>query len=266
MRRAGLLALALLGPCAARPAAAQRQADEARLTIGVGLLHTSGGGQLWSVGRQPILDGAGTDTLSISRRLTSGLGFSFHGAYFPSTYYGIAGEVLVTRLGTGDDCRLRSAAATLYASDLCGSLQNNEASTSTASLSAGVMLRPGLRGTIQPFARAMGGILIAQKSFAATDGFVRTPDSVVAVAAVYRDEDVTTTSPYLSFGVGFAAGIAPGWQARVEVRDTWVRLPMITGATSRQGVEPTLGRRGHHLLSFVVSVDVVLERKRGRRY
>jgi hypothetical protein len=50
------------------------------------------------------------------------------------------------------------------------------------------------------------------------------------------------------------------------VRDSYLRLPGITGATARQGLTPRTALRGHHFLSFSVGLDIVLERKRGRRY
>lgn len=266
MRRAVSLLLPLLLPgLLALPTSAQRQADEARLTIGVGLLHASGGGSLWRVGQQPILGGGSPDTVAVERRLTSGLGLNFAAAYFPSRYYGFAGEIVVQRLGSADDCTLRSPSPTIYTEDLCGSLHNIEFSTGTAAFAAGLLLRPGLRGSVQPYGRAMLGFVVVQQSLALMEGLVRSPNGI-ASASVYRDEDATSTSPYVALGAGFAAGLGPGWQLRFEARDSWLRLPAVLGPTSRQGVEPRVGRRGHHLLSLTVSVDVVLERKRGRRY
>lgn len=259
-------ALAALILClGAAPLPAQARADEARLAIGVGLLHSRGGGDLWRVGQQPILGGGIPDTIGLTRRLTSGFGIAFQGAYFPSRFYGLAGELVVSRLGTADQCAIRSARFTTYTEDLCGSLQNIERSASTAAFGAGVVLRPGLRGNFQPYARGMAGLAVIQQSLAFVEGLVRSP-SGIAAASVYRDEDATTTSPYLGLGAGFSAGLAPGWQLRFEARDTWLRLTGVTGPTSRQGVAPQVSRRSRHLLSVTLSVDVVLERKRGRRY
>jgi len=221
---------------------------------------------VWRVGQQPIFDAAATDTFRLARELTSTLGISFQGAYFPSASYGLAGELVVTRMGTADDCVLTSRAATQYASDLCGSLQNNEGGTSTAILAGGILLRPDWRGGVQPYLRGMGGLAIMQKSFVTTDGLVRAGGGQYAAASVYHDEDVTTTSPYLAVGLGLATPLGPGWQGRVELRDSWLRLTGIDGATTRQGVQPKVTTHGHHLLMFMVSVDIVLERKRGRRY
>lgn len=264
MHRA-LLLLVLGCPLHTSTAHAQRARDEARLTIGVGVLYSGGGGTLWSVGRQPVLDAAGTDTLGISRSLSGGLGLSFAGAYYPSSYYGFTGELLVARVTASDDCYHVSPGPTNYATDLCGSLSNGEVRTSSAALTAGIAIRPGLRGAAQPFARAAGGFMVMQESFAGMGGLVRR-GSEYAAASVYRDEGGTFTSPYLTFGVGFSADLSPGWQGRVEVRDVWFQLPEISGPTPRQGVEPRVGTRGHHRLTFMVSVDVLLERKRGRRY
>jgi hypothetical protein len=53
---------------------------------------------------------------------------------------------------------------------------------------------------------------------------------------------------------------------RFEVRDNWVRVPAITSPTDRQGLIPSSSPVGKHLLSFTLGFDVVLERKRGKRY
>ncbi len=263
--RGALLSLPLLLPLA--PAAGQRPADEARLTIGAGLSFATGGGALWQVGNQPIFNAGVADTLALSRRLTSGFGVSFSGAYFPSRFYGFSAEIALQRLGMSDGCLLRSPNPSAYTQDICGSVNNRESNTGTSVIMGGVVLRPGFRGAIQPYGRVMAGFLVLQQSVAALEGRVRRPPgNLIAAALVYRDEDVTSTSPYLALGAGFAASLGPGWQMRCELRDSWSSLPAVTGPTSRQGVEPEVGRRGHHQISFAVSIDVVLERKRGRRY
>jgi len=60
--------------------------------------------------------------------------------------------------------------------------------------------------------------------------------------------------------------IGRGYQFRFEVRDNWVRIPTVSGPAQRQGLKPPTSTSGKHVLSFTLGFDVVLERKRGRRY
>lgn len=77
--------------CLAGQLKARRTADQARLTIGVSLVHTSGGGTVWSVPAQPILvTGGASDTLALGRSLSSGFGFGFTGTNAP-------GRILASR-------------------------------------------------------------------------------------------------------------------------------------------------------------------------
>ncbi|MEO8636026.1 MAG: hypothetical protein ABI587_12180 [Gemmatimonadales bacterium] len=249
----------------ATPVQAQSMADQARLTIGVGLVHTSGGGVVWAVPGQPILAPTGIDTLALQRELQSGFGFLFSATYAPGRYVGFAADVLVMGLGSGDRCRIVRTAGSSFTDDLCGSLENTEYSSSTTILAGGVILKPGFRGTLQPYARLMGGFGVVQQSLIQTTGAVRTPQGL-ADASIYLDESGTLLSPYYGLAIGATAFAGPGWQFRWELRDSYLRLPGIAGPTTRQGLTPHTTMHGHHLFNFLVGVDIVLERKRGRRY
>lgn len=243
----------------------QRTRDQARLTVGIGLIHASGGGRLWQTPTQPIVSSTGTDTIGLERRLTSGLGADLSVGYFPNAYFGVSGEIVIVRMGTIDLCRLVRSTGDTFTTSLCGNLNNAEYSSSSATFSAGVILRPGLRGAVQPYGRLMGGFTTVETSFTRVTGLTQSAQGMPLVT-VFRDDHTTTLSPYLTAGVGFAAPIGPGWQFRCEVRDSYLRLPAVTGPTTRQGLEPATRRRGVHFFNFTAGVDVVLERKRGRAY
>ena len=243
----------------------QRTRDQARLTVGVGFIHASGGGRLWQIPAQPIISNTGTDTIGLERRLTSGLGAALSLAYFPNPYVGVSGEIVIVRLGSIDRCRPVLSTGDSFTTSLCGNLNNAEYSSSSATFSAGVILRPGLRGAVQPFGRLMGGFTSVETSFISVTGITQSPQGMPLVT-VYQDDRTTTISPYLVAGIGFAAPLSPGWQFRCEVRQSHLWLPAITEATVRQGLEPATRRRGIHLFNFTAGVDVVLERKRGRAY
>jgi hypothetical protein len=239
--------------------------DQARLAIGVGLVHASGGGRIWQVPDQPIISNTGTDTLALERRFTSGLGVGLSGIYFPNRYVGIGGEVVVVRIGSADHCRIIRSTGDVFTTALCSSLENAEHSSVSATFSGGVYLRPGFQGAIQPYGKLMLGFTDVEASFVGMAGYTQSGQTM-PVVTLYQDEHTTTLSPYYAAGIGIAAGLGPGWQLRCEVRDTYIRLPGITGPTPRQGLEPRSHGHGFHQFNFAVSVDVVLERKRGRRY
>lgn len=253
--------MALLA-AAAPPAWSQRTSDEARLTIGAGLLHWSGGGRLWRVAGQPILTGAGADTLALARDLTNGFGVTFSGAYFPGRYWGVGAEVLVARLGTSNQCRLVQSEGSSFSDQVCSSLDNSESSSTTAIFAGTVLLRPGFRGVFQPYARVSGGLAFVSRSLITTTGSTLAQSTVI----VYPGSKGSNFSPYWGAGLGFAAALGQGYQIRWEVRDNALRLPRVKRPSSQQGIDPEVETRSRHGLSFSVTVDIVLERKRGRRY
>jgi len=237
------------------------------LTLGLGM--NSGGGTLWSVGNQPFITNGETDTLAISRQFRRSLNVVFSGTYFPGPNLGFRGEAMLIGLGTRDACRIVAGGASRETSDLCGSLNRSERSATAASLSVGMVYRAWSRSVVHPYLAVHGGIVITQQSFLKTTGEV-VPDTnnptMVADLTLYDDADADKLHPYLGLGGGIVAVIAPGYQIRFELRDNYVRIPAVRGPTIRQNLEPRRTTVGKHLLSFAVGFDVVLERKRGRRY
>ena len=58
-----------------------------------------------------------------------------------------------------------------------------------------------------------------------------------------------------------------GYNARNdEIRDNVTPVRAVTGGTLEDGTPPPTATRVKHLISFNVGFDVVLERRRGRRY
>jgi hypothetical protein len=250
----------------AAPAAVtgQSTADQARLVFTVGLGQTSGGGELWSV-MQPLLVRGGTDTLAVGRTFRHSLDVIFSGTYFPGEHLGFNVEAHLLGLGTTDRCRLAYTIGDTTASDLCSSIDGSNRTATSATLSVGAVYRLWSRQPVHPYFRANGGFVVTQQSFLRMGGRVNTPEGV-ADFPLFEDDKPASLQPYYALGAGVVAVIGRGYQMRFEVRDNWVRVPMITSATARQGLIPDSRLVGKHLLSFNVGFDVVLERKRGRRY
>lgn len=240
---------------------AAQTADQARLVFSVGIGQSSGGGQLWSVGKQPFVLGPNlVDTLSLSRSFRRSLNLVLSGTYFPGDHFGFNVEAQMLGLATGDECRtVGSASASTTA--LCSSIDQSKRSGSSAALSGGIVYRVASHQPLHPYIRTNVGLLLTQESFIRTAGQIGSGE-----ATVYDDQNPSTVRPYVSFGGGVVAVVGKGYQFRFEVRDNWVQVTKVTGGTSRQGVRPPTETVGKHLLTATVGFDVVLERKRGRRY
>jgi hypothetical protein len=254
-----------LGPA---PAGAQSTVDQARLALGIGIGQTSGGGTLWSVGQQPLVSvGAATpDTIAVTRHFRRSLAVVFSGTYFPGDHFGLNVEAQLLGLGTIDACRVTSAQRASRAVEVCNDIDAQERSATSAALSVGGIVRIGSHQAIHPYLRANAGMVVTQQSFLRLSGEYTSPIGEKALLTVYDDNKTTNLQPYLSAGGGVVAVIGRGYQLRFEVRDNWVRAPAVTGATFREGLVPPSLTVGKHLLSFILAFDVMLERKRGRRY
>ncbi len=237
-------------------------ADQARLVFSVGVGQSSGGGTLWSVGRQPfIINPAVSDTLALTRRFRRSLNLVLSGTYFPGDHVGFNVEAQMLGLATEDDCRPVSATTTAQGTNLCRSIGRRERSGSSAALSGGLVYRVGSHQPLHPYVRANVGLLVTQQSFIRTSGRFGAGE-----ATIYEDQNPSSVKPYLSFGGGVVGVIGRGYQFRFEIRDNWVHVPTVTGATSQQGLRPPTETVGRHFLTATIGFDVVLERKRGRRY
>lgn len=241
---------------------AQATADRARLMFSIGVGQLSGGGTLWSVDRQPLIDLAGTDSMSLSRHFRRNLVISMSGTYFPGRSLGFNVEAQLLGLGTEDQCFLRTPPGTTLGNQVCSSINRAERTATSAALSVGAIYRVASRQVIHPYVRGNIGLVWTQHSFLRTSGTVANG----AVVEVYFDDKSTTVRPYLSLGGGVVTVIGRGFQGRFELRDNYIRIPAVSRATSQQNLKPPSTSVGKHLLSFIVAFDVVLERKRGRRY
>ncbi|MGH7701456.1 MAG: hypothetical protein ACREMO_00030, partial [Gemmatimonadales bacterium] len=70
---------------------------------------------------------------------------------------------------------------------------------------------------------------------------------------------------YAALGVGLTAAVARGYQLRMEARDNYVGLQRVKQA-GIEGTLPPHGVKGKHIFSLLMGFDVVLERRRGKRY
>jgi hypothetical protein len=264
LRELSCAALLLVGSGFARPLSAQGTGDQARLifTVSGGIVV---GKHLWSIPTQAIQFIDPADTFALSRRITSNLAVAFGGTYFSGEHLGLSVEGFLVGLGFEDSCRQVFSSGSADVTTACQSIQGAKKSATSVHLSAGPVFRLNSRSLFSPYARANLGLVFSNQSSIRTIGHF--PSSAGQVdLIVYDDNHDSRVEPALGLGAGFTAAVAKGYQLRWEVRDNIIGLQTLTSSTPEARVIPPHERVFKHLFSMTVGFDVVLERRRGRRY
>lgn len=263
VRTLACVGLLLVSAAPTTPLWAQRTGDQARLifTVSAGAV---GGKALWSVAKQPVRFMDPADTLALSRDIRSTLVIGFGGTYYPGEHLGLGAEGFLIGLGYEDSCRQVFASGSPVAA-VCQSLQGASKAATAVILSAGPLLRLNSRKLISPYVRANVGLVFSNQSSLRTIGkFPSSQGNVTLI--VYSDDHDSRVEPSLLLGGGFTAALSPGYQLRWEVRDNIVGVQNVTGPAAVAGDIPPHNLDYKHLLSLTIGFDVVLERRRGRRY
>ncbi|HEU5303176.1 MAG TPA: hypothetical protein VFU40_00910 [Gemmatimonadales bacterium] len=245
-------------------AAAQATGDQARLifTVSGGVV---GGKELWSVDRQAVQFTSPTDTFSLERRIRSTLAVGFGGAYFPGENLGFTAEGFLVGLGFEDNCRHVFSSGSGDVAAVCRSLQGKKKAATSVILSGGTMFRFNSRKPVSPYGRVNLGLVLSNQSSIRTLGEFPT-DSGASTLVVYSDDRDSRVDPSLALGLGFTAAVAKGYNIRWEIRDNIVGVQRVTRSIPIAGFVPPHERAFKHLFSMTIGFDVVLERRRGRRY
>lgn len=262
--RGGSLASLLLLLTAAAPVAGQATGDQSRLVIGVSGGYI-GGVDLWSVAAQPIVTNTeARDVFALDRRLRSNISFIGQATWFPRDNMGFTGEVAYIGLGTVDQCTLVTASGDPLNRLVCRTLDGNPRPASAVSVGGGVVIRPLSRAALQPYVRGTAGFTLAPRSTVRTIATIGTfGDTAFTVYPQVDGNDAKLTG---SVAFGLATSATPGYQFRIELRGTMVRLPIVTGPSIYQGEIPPTTNAWKALPSLLVGFDIVLEKRRGRRY
>jgi hypothetical protein len=250
--------------------AAQATADQARLvfSINVGF---SPGGAAWTITGQPLFDSQFADpvlidTVSITRRLSSAPTFGAKGIYFAGDHVGLMGEAQFIGLGFDDSCTRTVATLSSRNASVCGSVDNGETSGSAVLFGGGLVYRVNSRKTVSPYARAGIGLVLSSQSSVRTVGQFLNPNGEPVQVEIFPDETETRLNAAASLALGFTAVVGRGYQIRWEVTDRVVGVRNVAGPSVRDGEAPPTTVRYHHRLGIEIGFDVILERRRGRRY
>jgi opacity protein-like surface antigen len=265
MRVSRFLCVGLLGTSICpRLASAQATGDQAQLTLGVAVGAVSGR-HLWSASPQPVQFINPADTFALSRRIRSTLAIAFGGTYFSGEHLGFTAEGFLLGLGFEDGCRHVFSSGAGDVATVCRSIQGSKKSATAVALSVGPIVRFNSRKLISPYARANLGLVLSNQSSLRTIGEFPT-DSGLSALVVYSDDKNSRVDPSLALGVGFTAAVAKGYHLRWELRDNIVGIQRVTGTIPVAGFVPPHERVFKHLFSMTLGFDVVLERRKGRRY
>ncbi|HEV8265098.1 MAG TPA: hypothetical protein VGQ06_09110 [Gemmatimonadales bacterium] len=250
------------------PAAAQTGAQPNLVLTILGGAVT--GHQLWAVAKQPltVLGNPTTyDTLQLSRSVGSSLVLGAAATYFPATHIAIHAEVSYLGLPLDNRCSVVGA----YAPDtenkneqICDDIDAQAVGGGAISVFTGVTIRAAPRGAFSPYVRGNIGLVNqARSTIEVVGGFV--DGTGFHERQVIADPKPRRNTAMFGVGAGFTSPLGPGYQFRFELRDVITQLDRLTGPANAIGIGPTAGRHYHHF-ALTLGLDVVLERKRGRRY
>lgn len=266
MRRS-LLLLALFLPALAGATQAQRRSDQARLSFGMSLGY-NGATDVWEVKGQELFDSFARDTADFTRQVRPTIGLAFVGTYFPNDRFGLAAEAHLIGIGFEDGCTLRSNSGSFRNAQVCSHVNGRNSPGTTVAATFGAMYRPFPWTALQPYARVNLGAVVSQVSAVRMRATIPTDpgDSSFVDYYVFQDDHPASVAPTAALAAGFTAFLGRSYQMRFELKDNMVSLEHVTGTVGFTPAEPPSERKLHHLFSMTVGLEVVLEKKRGRRY
>ncbi len=231
-------------------------------------------GDLWHIPKQQyltLLPQPLYDTLSLSRRLTTGPVIGLNATFYGTSHWGLSAEVVYVGLRKDTDCSF------VYLvpdgqhrnEQVCNDITASVTSASNVGFSVGGAFRFSTRSLVTPYARLHGGLSVRSSSLVQVTGrlALTLPDGSVALRerVVIRDEKDVSLYPLVAGAAGIMFSLSPGYQIRVELRDQLMVLQRPTGPANDLAVVEIESFMGH-APALVFGIDIVLEQRRGRRY
>jgi hypothetical protein len=271
MRRIALCCVLLLALLPASAGAQRRDQPQLLLTIFGGV---TTGSSLWLIGRQPLSlleDPSRYDTLRLARALESAVSVGASAMYFPSPHVGLSAEIFFMGFGLDDQCEFVyrdpvSGRDNDWSTDqICADITERGGSASTVAFTAGGTYRFAPRAFASPYLRLHAGFATRNASTVELTGRFTDGTGITQARLIIADPDRSSLTPTLNAGLGVMVPVGRGYQVGLELRDNLLSVPKVTGPASVLAVAPTATTLKHGV-SLVVRFDIVLERRRGRRY
>jgi hypothetical protein len=278
IRALRLAALGLVTLTAA--VAAQTPPFEPQLIFSIGAGLAAGGGELWSLPQQGVRvvggpTGNEIDTLGLARWLVPGPAATLAATYHRSPHWGLTAEGGYFAVESEQRCSPPAAGYTPDSENkneqACTRGNGTQRSTSIVGFQVGLAYRGSLSARIMPYARASAGIGFLADSYVRTDGAIQAPlacntSTGVCQWPLIEAERTAETTWIASLAVGAALDIGTGYRFRFEARDLIASLQVpASPANPATGFAP-VGSTVRHIPVFTAGIDVILERRRGRRY
>ncbi len=264
-KRLPVLLLLLAALLAAPPSlAAQKQGDQSRLVFTVSAGYAFGR-DLWAVPSQPVFLG-GLDLYQLQRDLKGTWTAELGATYFRNPSIGFTFDLTFIDISTEDSCSLLSNSGSIDNAATCASIDAASSSALSTAISAGILLRAASRQAVSPYLRVQGGILLVSRSTTEVTGNYISADLEPVYVPIYPTEGSSSVSAEFAVGAGVTIPISKAYHARIEGRGTVFGLPVVTGPTDFQGILPPTETKYLAQFSILIGVDLVLEKKHGRRY
>lgn len=245
------------------PLTGQRTNDESRLVVGItgGYI---GGSDLWST-NQPVLTNTDQpDIFMLDRSLRGNITVGGHLTYFPKPTLGITGEVIYLGLGTRDRCALAAPSTDPFNTLACESLHEKDRAASAVAVMGGGIWRPVPRGDLQLYLKAQGGLALVPRSTTTVTAFFGIENEFAL--PIYEEDGSKDVAPIGAAAIGFATAPNRGYQFSIEFRATAVQIQVVDGPAGAGVLSPPIAGKWTLLPTVTAGFEIVLEKRRGRRY
>lgn len=240
--------------------------DEARLTLGIAAGYI-GSRVLWDIPNQPILSRFDTRSVfHLHRETASDISISGHATFYKGPHIGMTGEFTYVGLGNHDACILVEDGGDEELAAACNALKGAVGSASTTQVQAGLVFRPLTRSFLQPYFKGMVGLAFTPTSTIQTRSDYGNVGDTALILTIYKDDNWKSIRPTWTAAFGISTAASSGYQLHVEVREAWLPVGVVTSATEGQGLVPPHKTSIKNFPSILVGFDIVLEKRRGRRY
>ena len=272
-----LVTVAVLAAAIAGPLRAQSGGEPSLIFTITGGLTT--GQKLWNIDNQelPVVNTPGeTDSVRLGRRLVPGLAASLGMSLFRNRHWGLNGEVAYFGI-TSDQTCIGTAVYKPDGSPLGSSPQNQVAcntanghhvATSVIGFLAGGVYQFFDSSAVRPYIRANAGVGLLAASFVETNGFTNCGSQNVCPFPLLLERSTRSMTWIVSLAGGFSMDLGPGYRVRMEGRDLILTIPRVNGpATPGAGGNVADSKSVlKHIPIFTIGFDIMLERRRSRRY
>jgi len=273
------LACSILGLAVLAAPANAQSASEPQLVFSIGAGLSAAGGQLWELPQQGVVvvggNGGEIDTLGLERWLVPGPVATLSATYHRSPHFGLTAEGGYFGIASEQRC---TGPANGYKTDsenkneqACVRGNGLNVPTSAVGFQVGFVVRGSQTARLMPFARITAGVGFLANSYVLTDGAIQAPQACSQTGGICQwplvtAEHTAETTWLATLAAGASVEIGSGYRFRFEARDLIAALQVPTGpANPSTGLAP-VGTTVKHMPVFTAGLDVVLERRRGRRY